>query len=592
MPYSCVSRVIAGVTTGRQLYGSSQPYGPVDPSLCLILVELAERNEIPISSFAHQEVEMPGSTIKTCISCMQHISVACKICKLCGAKQPMKKAVQKAKEKADKQWGARLKKGGNTSKLIDAGRILVHKFKMAGLHPILLFGTNKKNCVSCDFLTGLEVVKDKESASVKAVRELYESLLSVIVKREKTKALTPADPEGPRELAESPPHPAAKEEAEEEREEEEKTFTLLLTPCDTQSNGLVKESNSNSSEPGTSNNPHGAGSTKVRCLTCEKKEGNIGLDSLSQGVVMCYCDKRAPSSYQRNGDAFSLTAETTFYPTDDSTAAGPSVSSSVSKSPCAPTRLPVKRRVFRDELEESPSKRQANGQTFTTTETSSDSDFCNMDLFAPLESDIDESANSVTEQQSSDLTPPAMVVKCPQVVKEEEEEEEEEGKKDEGSSPDRNTAGPSVPQQSSTGSPPSADQSKPLSPPGSPPCTSSSISKAPPETICVSSPPHPVAPPSDPEPSIDSQSFWKSCNATGCTQAIFTDFINEMNDIAGRIQSDQASEDDCNHALKVMAASGKLEEIVAKQQKALQRKQQELMKAAATMQQFMSALSR
>ncbi|XP_034429512.1 histone-lysine N-methyltransferase 2A isoform X4 [Hippoglossus hippoglossus] len=332
-------------------------------------------------------------------------------------------------------------------------------------------------------------------------------------------------------------------------------------PQNTQSNGLVKGINSNSSEPGTSNNPSGAGSTK--------------------------------------------------------------------------------RRLSLDELEESPSKRKCKGQTFKITENSSDSD---MDLFAPLESDIDESANSVPEQQfvrkdgpsqspsgnplenensrritdedestmdsddsesllfpvqicmslsqSSELTPPAVVVKCPQVVNEEEEVEEEEGKKDEGSSPDQHTAGPSVPQQSSTGSPPSADQSKPLSPPGSPPCTSSSIPKAPPETICVSSPPHPVEPPSDPEPSIDSQSFWKGCNAAGCTQAIFTDFINEMNDIAGRIQSDQASEDDCNHALKVMAASGKLEEIVAKQQKELQRKQKELMKAAAAIKQVISALRR
>ncbi|XP_053295705.1 uncharacterized protein LOC128455832 isoform X1 [Pleuronectes platessa] len=502
---------------------------------------------------------MPGSTIKTCISCRQQIGVACKICKLCGARQPMKKALQKAKEKASKQWVAKLKKGGNTSKLVDAARVLVHKFKMAGLHPILLFGTNKRGSVSCDYLNGLEVVKDTENASVVAVRSLYKSLLSVIVRREKANNLTPVDPERPRELAESPLHRVAKEE------EDEKTFSLFLTACDpaptapatapstshsppgqsypssspslplfnskescqpkypdTQCNGLVKGFNSNSTEPGTSTNPHGAGSTK--------------------------------------------------------------------------------RRLCRDELEESPSKHQAKGQTFTTTESSSDLD---MDLFAPLESDIDESANYVPEQendseslqfpflmcmspsQSSDLTPPAMVVSCPHLVKEEEEE-----KKDEGSSPDQHTAGPSVPQQSSTGSPPSVDQSKPLSPPGSPPCTSSSSSKAPPEPICVSSPPHPVEPPSDLEPSIDSQSFWKSCNAAGCTQAIFTDFINEMNDIAGRIQSDQASEDDCNHALKVMAASGKLEEIVAKQQTELQRKQQELMKAATTMQQVISALRR
>ena len=56
---------------------------------------------------------------------MQHIRVACKICKLCGAQQQMKKTIKKAKEKADKEWGKKLKKGVNTCKLIDAARILV-----------------------------------------------------------------------------------------------------------------------------------------------------------------------------------------------------------------------------------------------------------------------------------------------------------------------------------------------------------------------------------------------------------------------------------------------------------------------------------
>ena len=54
----------------------------------------------------------------------------------------------------------------------------VHKFKMAGWQPVLLFGTKKKNSVSCDCLSGLEVVTDTENTSVKAVRTLYESLLS------------------------------------------------------------------------------------------------------------------------------------------------------------------------------------------------------------------------------------------------------------------------------------------------------------------------------------------------------------------------------------------------------------------------------
>ncbi|XP_054471442.1 uncharacterized protein LOC129104671 isoform X1 [Anoplopoma fimbria] len=143
----------------------------------------------------------------------------------------------------------------------------------------------------------------------------------------------------------------------------------------------------------------------------------------------------------------------------------------------------------------------------------------------------------------------------------------------EGSSPDQSpvhspaehAAGPPVPQQSSAESPPSS-------------------SPAPPITICVSllSPPsRPMAPPSEPEPSLDSSTFWKSCNAAGCTQALFTGFINEMNDISSRIQSDLASQEDYDLALSVMNASGKLAELVAKQQEELQRKQTELQKATA-----------
>ena len=153
-------------------------------------------------------------------------------------------------------------------------------------------------------------------------------------------------------------------------------------------------------------------------------------------------------------------------------------------------------------------------------------------------------------------------------------------------SPDPHTAGPSAPQQSSTSPPPSPNLSRPCS------VTRRAISPAPPETVSP-----PAALPSDPEPSIDSTSFWKSCNVARCTQAIFTDFINEMNSISSRIQSDQASQEGerwdstltsyCNSmslsaleykgltppstdydlALRVMEASGKLAEHVAKQHK-------------------------
>lgn len=53
----------------------------------------------------------------------------------------------------------------------------IHKFKMAGLHPLFLFGTEKKNSVSCDYLSGLEAVTDQENDTVKTIHNLYESLL-------------------------------------------------------------------------------------------------------------------------------------------------------------------------------------------------------------------------------------------------------------------------------------------------------------------------------------------------------------------------------------------------------------------------------
>jgi len=99
-----------------------------------------------------------------------------------------------------------------------------------------------------------------------------------------------------------------------------------------------------------------------------------------------------------------------------------------------------------------------------------------------------------------------------------------------------------VARQSSPVPPPSPDRSKPRHASGSPPCSGSVISPAEPVCVTLLSSPAP-APPSYSQPSIDSGSFWRSCNAAGCTQAIFTDFINGMNDICSRIQAGQASQE-------------------------------------------------
>ncbi|XP_023256482.1 PHD finger protein 11 isoform X2 [Seriola lalandi dorsalis] len=344
---------------------------------------------------------------------------------------------------------------------------------------------------------------------------------------------------------------------------------------------------------------------------------------------------------------------------DDAAEARPSVCSSDSNSSSSTTHLHSKRRLsFNDRQEENQSKNKSAAKTRRISDSShSDENEPNteMEIFAPLESDIDESANSVPENYllttpqfirkdtecqtectsgnqlkvknefenkdedettvdsdaesesllpveicteattSSALSPQTVSTAYPKVILVKAAEEKK--REDEGCSPDEHVAGPSAPQQSSTGAPPSPSpgHSKPHSVTGSPQCSSSAISPPPPESTCVSlisSSPCPKGRCFDPELIIDSPSFWKSCNVAGCTQAIFTDFINEMNDIASRIQSDQASQKDYDLALTVMAASGKLAELVAKQQKELQQKQMELTKAAAAMKKVVSALRR
>lgn len=115
----------------------------------------------------------------------------------------------------------------------------------------------------------------------------------------------------------------------------------------------------------------------------------------------------------------------------------------------------------------------------------------------------------------------------------------------------------SVPQQSSTASP---QHSKPSS---SVPFSSfkevlpewpTPLAPLPREVVLAypPEPPSPHAPlltepagtpPSDPKPDIDSASFWRNCNAAGFTEAIFTDFITEINNMFSRIQDERASQE-------------------------------------------------
>ncbi|XP_078142227.1 uncharacterized protein phf11 isoform X1 [Centroberyx gerrardi] len=403
-------------------------------------------------------------------------------------------------------------------------------------------------------------------------------------------------------------------------------------------NGTINSPASSFREPVTSNLNHEAASSKVYCLACDNTEENISLESLNNVSVMLYCEKHRPSSHERRLN-------------NHNAVAGPSSYSGDSNS--------SKRQLSSDGKQEgTPSKRNCEGWKKRISDDShSDEDKANEDLamFAPLESDLDESANSNPDHQtvpqfnSNDAETPTASISGNQLVvqsrggdKDEDETlihsdaeseslllpvmicMESETSQTTGSSleqspgtclgsnhrPDPHTAGPSGPQGGPAGPadlPPCPGRSQPLDATGSALRTSSPVSPAPPENSCVppppsshsppngpqhSSPPSPVSLPSVPEPSIDSASFWKGCNQAGCTQGVFSDFISEMNNISNRIQSDQASQEDYNVALRVMEASGKLAELMTKQQEELKKKQTELRKAAAAMDKVMSALRR
>ncbi|KAI9547075.1 hypothetical protein NQZ68_021745 [Dissostichus eleginoides] len=63
-------------------------------------------------------------------------------------------------------------------------------------------------------------------------------------------------------------------------------------------------------------NPEEAGTSKVYCLTCEKSEGSISLESLSYSVVMSYCDQHAPGSHKKNASGDSTDQRPTVYSSD------------------------------------------------------------------------------------------------------------------------------------------------------------------------------------------------------------------------------------------------------------------------------------
>ncbi|XP_074520285.1 uncharacterized protein phf11 [Halichoeres trimaculatus] len=381
-------------------------------------------------------------------------------------------------------------------------------------------------------------------------------------------------------------------------------------------------------------NPSEAGALKSNCLTCENKEGDVPLDSLSNRGNMSYCDKHAPSSHKDT--------------TRECSGAGPSVRSSDANS--SNSTVSKRRKSSDDDCvfllchsEEVCPVRKKSIRRSNNPFQSADEVITNTGsvLFAPIEdddifevppdfspvrnntdspagsglnhgsgnqpeckdgdgdedSDDDESQSLLAPVHCiTSFTPTDSITELHSQTESTPEESDESKEKESNpeqsptNSPDPQTAEPSALLHSSTA--PSPQASKPDSVSGSHPCPSSA--QAPPEPCSTSLLSPTVFPEAsaNTESAIDSASFWKNCNVAGCTQAIFSDFMKEMNELSEKIQSKQASQTDYDQALKVMSSSGQLEKLVAKQQKELQRKQRELEKAAAAMAEAARALLR
>ncbi|KAK5920656.1 hypothetical protein CgunFtcFv8_024443 [Champsocephalus gunnari] len=306
-------------------------------------------------------------------------------------------------------------------------------------------------------------------------------------------------------------------------------------------------------------NPEEAGTSKVYCLTCEKSEGNISLESLSYNV-MSYCDKHAPGSQEKNASG-------------DSTDQRPTVYSSDSNS----STSSIKRQLsFRNKQNGTPSKRRSKVSWASLRDDSSISGDNEPDsITAPLDTDIDDSEHLVREpleaESESRLPPIAQPLPASQA----------------DFSTQTSPVSPMFPPSEvwcKTETQKQADDGACVTLP-----TSCSPPVAPPP---LDAPPPHVAPPPERSPSAASSRFWRSCNAAGCTQNIFRGFYKEMSDVSDRIQAEQASQEDYDLALTVMRASGKLLELVVNQQEELQGKQRELQEAAAAMEEAVSALRR
>ncbi|CAG5865781.1 unnamed protein product [Menidia menidia] len=326
-----------------------------------------------------------------------------------------------------------------------------------------------------------------------------------------------------------------------------------------------------------------AGCENKRCkksfhYPCAVQGGAEIFEDHQHGKFGLYCLKHRKQS---NGDYARAFQRHQF--SNNSSEAGPSKA------------IPLQPEHLLREEEENSFKRKSVNWNRIVSDDSSDSD---KELIPPLESDIEESQNLATEDAESESLlppvggaapsppPPAAPAQLPRVVSVEIQTLKREC--DSESQPCLLRGSPETPmlgmETKITALAPALNRAPPPPPPNRAP--------PPPPAGPAPRPSVPPPPPANPAPTVDSAAFWRSCNAAGCTQALFTHLVEGLKDVCSRIHTHQASQEDFDWALSVMEASGKLGEFVSRQQEELQRKQMELLTAAAAMKEVVSALKK
>ncbi|XP_051566196.1 PHD finger protein 11 isoform X2 [Myxocyprinus asiaticus] len=77
--------------------------------------------------------------------------------------------------------------------------------------------------------------------------------------------------------------------------------------------------------------------------------------------------------------------------------------------------------------------------------------------------------------------------------------------------------------------------------------------------------------------------FWARCNEAGCTKEIFSDLVSQLSSLGERVQSQEASHNDYNVALKVLEASGRLPGVIAQLEQDLEKQEQDLQRKKAAL---------